>query len=99
MKSLRWTWDRQKNDANRRTHGLSFDVAVLVFDDPLAATTEDPYPDEARWRTMGMVGPIVVMVVHTWPEADPVTGDAVGRIISARKATSHERRGYAEGNL
>ena len=99
MKPLRWTWDPAKNEANRRIHGLSLDVAVLVFEDPLAATKEDPYADELRWRTMGMVGPIVLMVVHTWPEADPVTGEAVGRIISARKATSHERRAYEEGNL
>ena len=99
MTSLRWTWDREKNAANRRIHGLSFDVAMLVFEDPLAATVEDPWSAEMRWRTMGMVGPIVVMVVHTWPEADPVSGEAVGRIIGARKATSHERKAYEEGYL
>lgn len=53
---MRWTWAPGKNDANRRAHGLSFETAVLVFDDPLAATRDDPYPYEARWRTMGLVG-------------------------------------------
>ena len=38
-----------------------------------------------------------VLVVHTWPQPDPDTGEEVGRIISARKATSHERRAYEEG--
>ena len=99
MIDLRWTWDPEKNVANRRVHGLRFEVARLVFEDPLSATKADPYPYEHRWRTMGMVGPTVVTVVHTWPEADPVTGEDMGRIISARKATSHERKAYEEGHL
>ena len=43
-----------------------------------------------------MIGAVVVMVVHTWPEADSETGDVVGRIISARKATRNERKAYEE---
>ena len=46
---------------------------------------------------MGMVATVIVMVVHTWPAADPETGEGVGRIISARKATRHERESYEEG--
>lgn len=95
---MRWTWDPDKNEANRRAHGLSFETTMLVFDDPLAATRGDPYPYERRWRTMGMVATVIVMVVHTWPAADPETGEGVGRIISARKATRHERESYEEGN-
>ena len=64
---LRWIWDRAKNEANLQAHGLSFETAVFVFDDPISATREDLYPYEQRWRTMGMVGTQVVMVVHTWP--------------------------------
>ena len=37
------------------------------------------------------------MVVHTQPESDHETGEETGRIISARKATKHERRAYEEG--
>ena len=44
-----------------------------------------------------MVGSQVVMVVHTWPGVDTATGEAIGRIISARKATRHERAAYEEG--
>ena len=69
-----------------------------MFDDPLAATVKDPYPDEERWRTIGIVGSQVVMVVHTWPDIDTATGEAIGRIISARKATRHERAAYEEGH-
>ena len=70
---------------------------MFVFEDPMAATQEDPYPLEQRWRTMGMVGTQVVMVVHTWPAFDVDTGEEFGRIISARKATRREREAYEEG--
>jgi uncharacterized DUF497 family protein len=46
---------------------------------------------------MGLIGQVVVFMVHTWPAPDPDTGEEVGRIISARKATAHERRAYEEG--
>ena len=45
---------------------------------------------------MGMVGPVVLMVVHTNPEADSSGGEQVGRIISARRATRRERKAYEE---
>ena len=44
-----------------------------------------------------MVGTQVVMVVHTWPEFDTQAGQDTGPIISARKATKHERETYEEG--
>ena len=31
--AVRWTWDPDKAEANRIKHGLSFETAVLVFDD------------------------------------------------------------------
>ncbi len=46
---------------------------------------------------MGMVGSVVLMVVHTWPGLDSDSGEQVGRIISARKATKRERAAYEEG--
>ena len=95
---MRWTWDQAKNETNLRAHGLSSEVAIFVFDDPMSVTREDPYPYEQRWRTMGMVGTQVVMVVHTWPNFYTGTGEEIGRIISARKATGREREAYEEGH-
>ena len=95
---MRWTWDEAKNEANLRAHGLGFKTAAFVFDDPLSVTQEDPYPCEQRWRTIGMVGTQIVMVVHTWPDLDRDTGEVIGRIISARKATRREREAYEEGH-
>jgi uncharacterized DUF497 family protein len=97
---VRWTWRDEKNRTNRRDHqGLSFETAQLVFDDPLAVSRVDPHPDGDRWQTIGLVGSICLFVVHTWPEPDSITGDEAGQIISARKATSHERKAYEEGNF
>jgi uncharacterized DUF497 family protein len=39
---VRWIWDPDKAAANRTKHGLSFETAVLVFDDPFHASKPDP---------------------------------------------------------
>jgi uncharacterized DUF497 family protein len=98
---LRWIWDPGKDRINRRDHKVSFEIAELVFDDPLAITLPDPYPGEERWRTIGRPSAesdVVLFVVHTWPQEDQ-TGEEVGRIISARKATKRERRAYEAGTF
>lgn len=96
---MKWTWDDKKNRTNRSAHGLSFEAAQYVFDDPLAVSRPDPFPGEERWQTIGLIGQMTVFVVHTWPEQAPVTGEETGRIISARRATAHERRAYEEGTF
>jgi uncharacterized DUF497 family protein len=96
---LRWIWDEEKNRITRRDHRVSFEIAELVFGDPLALTLPDPYPEEERWRTIGSPSTqrdVILFVVHTWPKEDGA-GEEVGRIISARKATRSERRAYEEG--
>ncbi len=92
---MRWTWDPRKNRRNRLAHGLDFETAALVFDDPLAMSRLDDATEEERWQTVGEIGGVIVFVVHTWPEPDD-SGEDVGRIVSARKATSHERKAYEE---
>ena len=93
---MRWTWDDEKNRANKRKHGLSFEASPYVFADPLAVSRPDPYPYEERWKTVGLIGELIVFVVHTWPEFNLATDEETGRIISARKATALERRIYEE---
>ena len=96
---MRWIWDPDKSRGNRLAHGRGFETARLVFDDPLATSRLDSHAHELRWHTIGMIGNVVMLVVHTWPEPDPETGEEVGRIIGARKATSHERKAYEEGEF
>ena len=94
---MNWEWDANKNRANLRDHGIDFRTAILVFEDEQMVTVEDPFLAEQRWRTIGMVGTAFIMVVHTTPEVDPVTGAERGRIITARALTSREREHYEEG--
>jgi hypothetical protein len=92
---LRWTWNVEKAKANLEKHKVSFELAERALGDLLAISVPDPHPNEERWRTLGSPnanGVVVLYVVHTWPEDE----DGVGRIISARKALSHERRDYEE---
>ena len=86
-----WTWDEKKAAANLVKHRVPFELAVQVFTDPLQLSEPDPYEDEARWRTIGQPlpdHPLLLFVVHTDDNGEG------GRIISARKATPHERKAY-----
>ncbi len=98
---MRFEWDSAKAAVNLRKHGLSFDIAVRVFADPLARSAPDRIEGyEQRWRTIGQVaGSCLVVVAHTVREADQ-DGRMVEiiRIISARVATRQERRRHEEQN-
>jgi hypothetical protein len=94
-----WIWDSRKAAANIAKHGLSFETAVCVFDDPLHLSLPDPHPDGERWRTIGRVGPVLLIVVHTWSEGEIDEDEPVGRIIGARKATARERKAYEDETL
>jgi uncharacterized DUF497 family protein len=96
---MRWTWDPEKNLFNQDKHRISFETAQLVFNDPLAVTYPDIYPYKSRWRTIGVVNSLTLMVIYAWPENYPDTDEPIGRIISARVATRQERRDYEEGHL
>ncbi len=93
-----WTWDRRKAAANLGKHKVSFELAVMVFDDPNHLSRADDYPLEERWQTIGRPlaeSALLLLVVHT----DASEGGLGGRIISARKATPRERKAYEEGSF
>lgn len=87
---MQFTWDPAKEVQNRLSHGVSFQEASTVFGDPLAGTIPDPDHSvgESRFVTVGhsTAGRLLV-VCHT------EQGDTI-RLISARQATSHERKDY-----
>ena len=89
-----WIWDPNKAQLNKRKHSVSFELARLVFCDPCQLSMPDPHESGERWRTLGLVGQVVLFVVHTLPEGSE---RLVGRIISARKATARERLAYEYG--
>lgn len=90
---IRFEWDKNKNDSNLKKHKISFEVATRVFADPNAVSKQDRFENgEYRWQTLGMVGGcLVVLVAHT---VFIDNNTEIIRIISARKATSQERKYY-----
>ena len=96
---MRFEWDPAKNRGNARKHGLGFETARGVFSDPLVVFVEDPEPHEERWLAVGKVDDVVIVVAHEAFMAGPDADDEIVRIISARKATAHERKAYEEGDF
>ena len=92
---MAFEWDGDKATSNLAKHGVSFELAREVWNDPLHVILPDRVEgQEQRWHAVGMVGAVVVLVVaHSHPEPD--NEDRI-RIISARKATSHERKRYEQ---
>ena len=81
-------WDEDKNQKNIEKHGIDFNDAAMVFADENRIEFFDDFhsDDEDRWQVIGKVKEIL-FVVYT------ERGDFT-RLISARKATAHERRIY-----
>ena len=93
--SIQFEWSEAKNQSNQRKHGIDFDTASFVFDDPNAWSQQDRIENgEMRWQTIGLVGGcLVLLVAHTVRE-DKEGEHEVIRIISARRADPKERKSY-----
>lgn len=85
---MRFTWDKKKAAANVKKHGVSFEEASSAFEDKLGAY----YPDTLHRDRFILIGysrqQRLLYVVHA-----EVRNDVI-RIISARKATNHEKTRY-----
>ncbi|GLQ12348.1 membrane protein [Devosia yakushimensis] len=91
---MEFEWDEDKNRSNKLKHGISFEAAIEIFDDPFELTEFDQFVDgEERWKTLGawQHGWSVLVVVHV--ERDRADALTV-RIISARAANKDERKRY-----
>lgn len=92
-----YEWDPQKDLANLKKHGISFELAQTIFDDPFhLSVLESKSSSEERWVTIGRsIGSKTLVVVHTYRAFDGL--NEVNRIISARRATKKEVQHYEEG--
>jgi uncharacterized protein len=86
---MEFDWDPAKNASNSRKHGITFEEAQSVFEDPekVGWLCSDPGDDEERFMVVGRLGWRIVSVVYA------IRGNTL-RLISARKASSYERRQY-----
>ena len=88
---VRFEWDPGKAATNKRRHGVSFEEALTCFSDPLALVLEElDHPERMILLGVSQARRVIFTVYAE------LAGDHV-RIISARRATVHERRRYEEG--
>ena len=87
---MSFDWDKEKAKSNLAKHGVSFDEATSVFDDPLFLTFADPEHSlqEQRFLIMGESARGRLLVVSFTDRKD------ITRLISARLATRKERKTY-----
>jgi uncharacterized DUF497 family protein len=90
-RSSRFDWDPAKAASNRRKHGVSFEEASQVFDDPLVLLLADLEHSEPRIVAIGASA-----VGRTLFVVSVEIGEDVLRIVSARRASKTERRSYEE---
>lgn len=97
MEDIRFEWDQNKNEINKKKHKISFEEARTVFYDPEALVIDDPEHSEQedRFIILGLSKKANLLVVcHCYRESDSVI-----RIISARKATTTETKYYRNSDL
>ena len=93
---MKFEWDKNKESINLKKHGVTFEQASYVFADKFALNRFDDehLEDEDRWILLGKsLNKILLLVVHTFRNND---GTEFVRIISARKASSSEKKIYQE---
>jgi uncharacterized DUF497 family protein len=90
---LEFEWDETKASDNYKKHGISFDLATKVFEDPFALEFIDDRQDhpEERFVILGMAGSDLVYVAYTERESRI-------RLISARRAAKYEEEHYFQQN-
>jgi uncharacterized DUF497 family protein len=86
---VEFEWDAKKAASNLKKHRISFPFAIQIFLDENRSEKldENQYYGEDRWITTGLVDEVEIVVVYT-------IRDQNIRIISARRANSHERQTY-----
>ena len=88
---MNFEWDEQKDQANIRKHAFSFADAWEIFEAPMLIDLDDRFDyGEDRWVGIGRLQSRIVVVVYI--EFD----DETIRIVSLRKALSHERATYEQ---
>lgn len=91
---MQFEWDEVKNQSNIEKHGISFEEAREIFNDPFHIAQLDhrfSYFEE-RWVTVGATHSRKILVVANLFFTDE--GEEIIRIISAREASSKEVKHY-----
>jgi uncharacterized protein len=90
---MKFEWDEGKAERNLLKHGVTFEEATTVFEDPLYVDFYDPdhSQDEERYLIVGISSQRRLLIVSYTEREDSI------RFISARETTRTEREAYEEG--
>ena len=92
MAEITFEWDEEKNKLNQKLHGIAFEDAKFVFNDPFKVVLPDLYHgEEERWLAIGIVNRVLFVVFTE-------RGESIIRIISARVGTTAEEKLYNDYN-
>jgi uncharacterized protein len=91
---MRFSWHDAKAVKNLKDHGVSFEEAQTVWDDPLCRELADDLHsfDEVRYYCIGRSAQGRLLIVSWTPRAD-AQGEIV-HLISVREMTPREKRLY-----
>ena len=93
---MKFEWNEEKSISNLKKHGVSFEEAKEVFEDPFHIAKLDHRFDyfEERWITLGKSKEDKILVIANIFFDE--NGEEIIRIISARKANQKERKFYEQ---
>jgi uncharacterized protein len=96
---LEFTWDPVKNKSNVAKHGVEFETARLVFNDPQSVTEQDREVDgEPRWQTIGMIeGTLMLLVAHLAFDSEDTVHIISAKSDTARKEEKCKRQSIRMG--
>ena len=96
---VRFTWNRAKAEKNERKHGVSFQQAQEVFEDPNHVVIENyrlVVEHEQRYQAIGLSRGMLLLAV-IFVDRSENEEELVIRLISARKANQYEAFLYETG--
>lgn len=86
---MEFEYDRAKSESNKAKHGVDFEQAKALWDDPRALSVPLLYVDEPRYVVIGMMGG------KHWSAICTDRGTKV-RIISCRRSHKKEEEAYED---
>ena len=90
---MQFEWDENKAKQNLSKHGVSFEEAKTIFDDPLYVDFYDPdhSDNEERYLMVGQSNRRRILILSYTERGNRI------RLISAREVTPNERKTYEQG--
>jgi uncharacterized DUF497 family protein len=88
---MRYEYDPNKSAANKEKHGVNFEEAKALWDDPCAITATAQSETEPRFLVIGRIDKIFWTAIITY------RGAAVW-IISVRRSRKYEEEHYGKIN-